>query len=142
MTHDVIVALAALGVVAQVLCVCIGVAALLRLFGVRGPLDAIGGLLWGYEFWAAFVVDGGRDRRKPLLLRDCPLRPCELCWFHRICMYPLSITTLLMAVAQRPPRRRLRPAAPGRGCLHLDLTFALLLFAVLDPGSEAQSADA
>ena len=25
--------------------------------------------------------------------------PCELCWFQRICMYPLSITTLLIALA-------------------------------------------
>ena len=24
--------------------------------------------------------------------------PCELCWFQRICMYPLSITTLLAAL--------------------------------------------
>jgi disulfide bond formation protein DsbB len=24
--------------------------------------------------------------------------PCELCWFQRICMYPLSIVTLLAAV--------------------------------------------
>jgi len=25
--------------------------------------------------------------------------PCELCWYQRICMYPLSITTLLAALA-------------------------------------------
>ena len=25
--------------------------------------------------------------------------PCELCWYQRICMYPLSITTLLVALA-------------------------------------------
>jgi len=25
--------------------------------------------------------------------------PCELCWFQRICMYPLSIVTLLAALA-------------------------------------------
>ena len=56
MTHAIIVALSVLGVVAQVLCVCLGVAALAWLFGWHAPLDATRSLLWGYELWAAFVV--------------------------------------------------------------------------------------
>jgi disulfide bond formation protein DsbB len=32
--------------------------------------------------------------------------PCELCWYQRICMYPLSIATLLAALFDDPRAAR------------------------------------
>jgi disulfide bond formation protein DsbB len=97
MTHDTIVVLSVLGVVGQVL-VGIGIlAGLLALVGVRGPLDWIRRLLWGYELWAAFVVAAIATGGSLFFSQIANFPPCELCWFQRICMYPLSITTLWMA---------------------------------------------
>ena len=97
-SHDVIVVLSVLGVVGQVL-VGIGIiAALLALFRVRAPLDGIRRLLWGYELWAAFVVAAIATGGSLFFSQIANFPPCELCWFQRICMYPLSILTLLMAL--------------------------------------------
>src|SRR5437764_6306018 len=98
MTHDVIVALAVLGVVAQVLgglFILVGLAALL---GARAPLRAVRRVLWGYELWAAFVVAAIATGGSLFFSDIAHFVPCELCWFQRICMYPLSITTLLAAL--------------------------------------------
>jgi disulfide bond formation protein DsbB len=98
MTHDTIVALAALGVVGQVLgglLILIGLAAAA---GARGPLRAVRTVLWGYELWAAFVVAAIATGGSLFFSEVAHFVPCELCWFQRICMYPLSIITLLAAV--------------------------------------------
>lgn len=98
MTHDVIVALAVLGVIAQALAgvlILVGIAALFR---VRGPLRAVRGALWGYELWAAFVVAAIATGGSLFFSEIAHFVPCELCWFQRICMYPLSILTLLAAL--------------------------------------------
>ena len=58
MTHDVIVLLAVLGVVGQVIAGAMIVIGVLALFRVRGPLNWVRNLLWGYELWAAFLVAG------------------------------------------------------------------------------------
>jgi disulfide bond formation protein DsbB len=97
MTHDTIVALSVLGVVAQVLIALLLIIGLLALFGVRGPLDAIRRLLWGYELWAAFIVAAIATGGSLFFSEIAHFPPCELCWYQRICMYPLSILTLLMA---------------------------------------------
>jgi disulfide bond formation protein DsbB len=97
MTHDTIVALSVLGVVGQVLVAILILVGLLALFGVRGPLDGIRRLLWGYELWAAFVVAAIATGGSLFFSQIANFPPCELCWFQRICMYPLSILTLLMA---------------------------------------------
>jgi disulfide bond formation protein DsbB len=96
-THDTIVVLSVLGVVGQVLVVLMVLVGLLALFGVRGPLDGIRRLLWGYELWAAFIVAAIATGGSLFFSQIAPFIPCELCWFQRICMYPLSILTLLMA---------------------------------------------
>ena len=98
MTHDVIVLLAVLGVVGQVLAVALIVIGALALFGVRGPLAAVRSWLWGYELWAAFVVAAIATGGSLFLSQVAGFVPCELCWFQRICMYPLSILTLFAAV--------------------------------------------
>jgi disulfide bond formation protein DsbB len=70
---------------------------LLALVGVRGPLNAIRRLLWGWELWAAFVVAAIATGGSLFFSQIANFPPCELCWFQRICMYPLSILTLEMA---------------------------------------------
>ena len=99
MTHDTIVLLSVLGVIGQVLIGIMILVGLLALFGVRGPLNGIRRLLWGYELWAAFVVAAIATGGSLFFSLIANFFPCELCWYQRICMYPLSILTLLMALA-------------------------------------------
>jgi disulfide bond formation protein DsbB len=97
MTHDVIVGLSVLGVVGQVLgaiLILIGLAALL---GARGPLRMLRSALWGYELWASFVVAAIATGGSLFLSEVAGFIPCELCWYQRICMYPLSILTMFAA---------------------------------------------
>lgn len=100
MTHGVTVLLAFLGVVGQVLLAALVVVALLRLLGVRGPLAAILSVIRGYELWAAFVVSAVATGGSLFFSEVAGYVPCELCWYQRICMYPLVIVTLLAALAR------------------------------------------
>jgi disulfide bond formation protein DsbB len=97
-THDVIVTLAVLGVVGQVLGGSLILVALLAAAGMRGPFRALRELLWGYELWGAFVVSSIATAGSLFFSETAHFVPCELCWFQRICMYPLTITTLLAAL--------------------------------------------
>ncbi len=99
MTHDVIVLLAALAVVGQAIVAAGIVIALMAAFGARGPLDFVRGVLWGYELWAAFLVAAIATGGSLFLSEIAHFVPCELCWYQRICMYPLSIILLLAALA-------------------------------------------
>jgi disulfide bond formation protein DsbB len=90
MTHDVIAALAVLGVVGQVLAVLL----FLSLLVAR---DAVRRALWGYELWAAFLVAAIATGGSLFFSEVAGFVPCDLCWFQRICMYPLSILTLFAA---------------------------------------------
>jgi disulfide bond formation protein DsbB len=99
MTHDVIVLLATLGVVGQVLAGLFILVVLAALFGLRAPLAAIRSALWGYELWAAFIVSSIATAGSLFFSEIAGFIPCELCWYQRICMYPLSIITLLAAIA-------------------------------------------
>jgi disulfide bond formation protein DsbB len=97
MTQDIVIILSVLGVVGQVL-VVLGIAVgVLALVGVRGPLDAIRNLLWGYELWGAFVVAAVATGGSLFYSEVAGFIPCEFCWFQRMLMYPLSILTLLIA---------------------------------------------
>jgi disulfide bond formation protein DsbB len=97
MTHNTIVLLSVLGVIGQVLIAIMILVGLLAVVGVRGPLNAIRRLLWGWELWAAFVVAAIATGGSLFFSQIANFPPCELCWFQRICMYPLSILTLEMA---------------------------------------------
>jgi disulfide bond formation protein DsbB len=97
-THDTIVALSALGVVGQVLAVALMLLAVAALVGFRRPLRAVRSLLWGYELWAAFVVAALATGGSLFLSEIANFVPCELCWYQRICMYPLALLTLFAAV--------------------------------------------
>jgi disulfide bond formation protein DsbB len=97
MTHNTTVVLSVLGVIGQVLIAIMLLVGLLALCGVRGPLDGLRRLLWGYELWAAFVVAAIATGGSLFFSQIANYPPCELCWFQRICMYPMSILTLEMA---------------------------------------------
>ena len=97
MTHDTIVALAVLGVIGQVLGGVLILVALAAAAGARGPLRAIRQALWGYELWAAFLVAAIATGGSLFFSEIAHFVPCELCWYQRICMYPLSILTLFLA---------------------------------------------
>ena len=97
MTTDTVIALSVLGVVGQVLVGLGLIIGALALVGVRGPLDALRNLLWGYELWGAFVVAAIATGGSLFYSQVAGFIPCEFCWFQRMMMYPLSILTLLVA---------------------------------------------
>jgi disulfide bond formation protein DsbB len=96
-THNVTVVLSALGVVGQVLVVLMLLVGLLALVGLRAPLNGIRRLLWGWELWAGFVVASIATGGSLFFSQIANFPPCELCWFQRICMYPLSYLLLVFA---------------------------------------------
>jgi disulfide bond formation protein DsbB len=98
-THGLIVTLAALGVLGLVLAAVLLLIGLLWLLGLRAPLRTLRLQVWGYELWLAFLVAAVATGGSLFFSEVAHFVPCELCWFQRICMYPLSITTLLMALA-------------------------------------------
>ena len=99
MTQDVIRALAVLGLAGQAVGAVLLVIGLGAAAGRRGPLDAVRRVLWGYELWLAFAVTAVATGGSLFFSEIAHFVPCELCWFQRICMYPLSIVTLLAALA-------------------------------------------
>lgn len=97
MIHDTIVALAAAGVAGEVLVAVFLTMSLAALLGLRAPLRAARSALWGYELWAAFVVAAVATGGSLFFSEIAQFVPCELCWYQRICMYPLSLLTLVAA---------------------------------------------
>ena len=106
MTHDVIVVLAALGVAGQVLAVLLLLIGLAWLFGLRAPADLLRRTVEGYELWLVFLVSSIATGGSLFFSEIAHFVPCELCWYQRICMYPLSITTLLAALFDDPRAAR------------------------------------
>ena len=98
MTHDVIVLLAVLGVVGQVLAAGLLLVAALALAGDSAPLRGLRTAVEGYELWVVFVVASIATGGSLFFSEIAHFVPCELCWYQRICMYPLSIVTLLAAL--------------------------------------------
>ena len=97
-THAFIVTLAVLGVIGQVLAVLLLLVGVLALVGVRGPLALLRSAVWGYELWLAFVVAAIATAGSLFFSEIAHFVPCELCWYQRICMYPLSLITLFAAL--------------------------------------------
>jgi len=98
-THDTIVALAALGVAGQVLAAALLLVGLGWLAGLQTIGRWLGVALEGYELWLAFLVSAIATGGSLFFSEIAHFVPCELCWFQRICMYPISIATLLAALA-------------------------------------------
>jgi disulfide bond formation protein DsbB len=97
LTHATIVILAVLGVISQVLVAGLGLIGLAALAGFGKPLNAVRSVLWGYELWAAFLVAAIATGGSLFFSEIAGFVPCELCWYQRICMYPLSLLTLFAA---------------------------------------------
>jgi len=98
-THAIIVTLAVLGVIGQIVAGVLLVLGVLWLVGMRGPLDALRSLIRGYELWLVFLVSAVATAGSLFFSESAHFVPCELCWYQRICMYPLSITSLFGALA-------------------------------------------
>jgi disulfide bond formation protein DsbB len=98
MTHAIIVLLAVLGVIGQVLAGLLILVVVLRLFGVRTPFDVLREDSSGYELWIVFAVAAIATAGSLFFSESAGFVPCELCWFQRICMYPL-VLVLLPALA-------------------------------------------
>lgn len=99
MTHDVIVLLSVLGVVGQVVAALLLVVGIGWLVGLRAMSDVVRSALEGYELWLVFLVSSVATGGSLFFSEIAGFVPCELCWFQRICMYPLTIVTLLAALA-------------------------------------------
>jgi disulfide bond formation protein DsbB len=99
MTQHTIQVLSALGLVGQVLVGLLVVVGVMALVGVPAPLRLARQAIFGYELWLAFVVTAVATGGSLFFSEIAGFIPCELCWYQRICMYPLSILTLLMALA-------------------------------------------
>ena len=97
MTHEVIVALAVLGVAGQVTVSLLLLAGLLAGAGVSAPLAALRRIADGREVWAAFVVAAVATGGSLYLSEIAGYQPCELCWFERVCVFALSILLLSLA---------------------------------------------
>ena len=95
--RDTLYVFSGLGVAGQVMVGLLLLMGLLALAGVRVPLDGIRRLVWGYELWAAFIVAAVATGGSLFLSEIALFIPCELCWYQRICMYPLSILLLILA---------------------------------------------
>jgi disulfide bond formation protein DsbB len=99
-THAVIVTLAVLGVIGQVVAAVMLLVGALQLIGLRAPVDSLRSVVWGYELWLAFIVAAVATAGSLFFSEIAHFVPCELCWYQRICMYPLSITTLFAALLE------------------------------------------
>jgi len=97
-THDVVVLLAVFGVIGQAAVAVLALVGALALAGVRRPLEFVRESLWGYELWVVSAVAAIGVAGSLYLSEVAGYIPCELCWYQRICLYPLSILVLLAAL--------------------------------------------
>ena len=95
--HDANVVFAALGVAGQAVAALLLALGLAAAAGLGGPLRALRRAVWGYELWLAFLVAALATGGSLYFSEIAHYVPCELCWYQRICMYPLSLLTLFLA---------------------------------------------
>jgi disulfide bond formation protein DsbB len=112
MNDTVISVLAVLGVTAQALLGALLLTAALRLLGVTRPWNYVRETIHGSELWLAFVVALVATAGSLFFSEGAHFVPCKLCWFQRVCMYPL---VLLALPALRHDRRAARYFLPLSG---------------------------
>lgn len=108
--RGIVVAMAGLGVAGQLAAGVLLMAAVLAAFGLRTPLAFVRKRLHGYELWLACLVATLATGGSLFFSEVANFVPCQLCWYQRFCMYPLSIATL--AVAALGARRATRWLLP------------------------------
>ena len=92
--------LAALAILLQVLVGFVLLVALVALFWqpARRLLVEIRETLFGSELWVAWVIAAVATAGSLFFSEYADFVPCRLCWFQRICMYPLSWVLLVGAL--------------------------------------------
>jgi disulfide bond formation protein DsbB len=92
--------LAALGVLGQIAIVAILVAGIAAVVSprVRGALLRSWSALQVQALWAAWVVAAVATGGSMYFSEIADYVPCQLCWYQRICMYPLAVTLLVGAI--------------------------------------------
>lgn len=140
MTRDAVYAFSGLGVAGQVVVALFLLVGLCALLGVRAPLHTLRRSLWGYELWGGFVAAALATGGSLFYSEIAGFPPCELCWFQRISMYPLSI--LLLVFAWNGEHRTARYLLPlpvvgaGVSIYHMLITYG----AISEPQACTQSA--
>jgi disulfide bond formation protein DsbB len=110
LVRSIVVGLAALGAAGQAIIALLLVAALLSVVGRPALLAFVRRLISGYEHWLAFLVAALATTGSLFFSEVAHFTPCALCWYERICMYPLAILTLIAAA--RGGRRAARWLLP------------------------------
>lgn len=92
--------LAGLGVVGQVVIVLIALFALVALVvpAARGAFTAFRRLMAPAAMWLAWAVAAVATGGSLYFSEFAHFIPCQLCWYQRICMYPLVVTLFVGAV--------------------------------------------
>jgi disulfide bond formation protein DsbB len=100
MTNAVSTGLAALAILVQIAVVLIAVLALASLFfrPPRRALVELREMMFGREIWAAWVVALVAMLGSLYFSQIANFVPCELCWYQRICIYPLAVILLVGAL--------------------------------------------
>jgi disulfide bond formation protein DsbB len=85
-----------LAIAAAVLAVGVIVGALLR--SRSSAIDGVMTAIDDAALWLAFLVAAGATLGSLYFSEVADYIPCRLCWFQRICMYPLSVILLVAAI--------------------------------------------
>ena len=116
--RGIIVGLAGLGVAGQVVAGLLLVVAVLAAVGYGRRSNSCGST-WrasnsGWHSWSPRSPSGAACSSPEV----AHFPPCELCWYQRICMYPLSVATLVVAAfGARRAARWLLPLPVVGACL-------------------------
>src|SRR3954452_7905929 len=113
MTDTVATGLAALAVLLQVLLAALAVLALAATVSrpARKLLVEVRETLLGGELWIAWVIALTAMLGSLYFSEIAHFEPCRLCWFQRVCMYPLAVLLFGMAL-RRDARNALLYAMP------------------------------
>jgi disulfide bond formation protein DsbB len=93
-----VVSVAAAGVAALVAAGALLAVALLAAAGVRRPLAFVRQRVYGVGLWLSFIAAAGATTGSLFFSEVAHFVPCELCWYQRLCMYPLAAATFIVAI--------------------------------------------
>jgi len=96
--RSMVISVAAAGVAALVAAGVLLAAALLAAVGVRRPLAFVHQRVYDIGLWLSFAVSAGGTMGSLFFSEVAHFIPCELCWYQRLCMYPLAGATLIVAI--------------------------------------------